>query len=170
MRIVVALALVAALPACGGSSGGSSGGTVGGGGAVVPPPTAAPPVPENNSFAALLNNARVANGAGTVVFDARLGRAAQGHANDMVTNDFFSHTGSDGSTVGQRATAQGYNYSLIGENIAQGQQSVPAVMTAWTNSPGHNANNINPAYEHFALGVAGSGSELTWVLVLGAEQ
>jgi uncharacterized protein YkwD len=164
MRIFACFALIALLPACGGSSGGT------GAPMVTPRPTAAPPVPENNTFAGLLNNVRVANGAGNVTYDARLGRAAQGHANDMVANDFFSHTGSNGSTVGQRATAQGYNWSIIGENIAQGQQTVQSAMNSWTGSPGHHANNINPAFEDFALGVAGTGGEKTWVLVLGAEQ
>jgi uncharacterized protein YkwD len=164
VRIFACIALIAVLPACGGSSGGSNVPMV------TPRPTAAPPVPENNTFAGLLNNVRATHGAGNVVYDARLGRAAQGHANDMVANDFFSHTGSNGSNLGQRVAAQGYNYSIVGENIAQGQQTVQSAMTSWTNSPGHHANNINPAFEDFALGVAGTGSEKTWVLVLGAEQ
>jgi uncharacterized protein YkwD len=42
-------------------------------------------------------------------------------------------------------------------------------MTDWTNSPGHHANNINPAFEDFGLGVTGTGGNRTWVLVLGAE-
>jgi uncharacterized protein YkwD len=135
-----------------------------------PPPTAAPPAPENNSFGALLNGARTTAGAGSVTFDARLGRAAQGHAADLVTNNRFSHTGTNSSTVGDRATAQGYNYTLIGENIARGQQTVQSVMTDWTNSTtGHHENNINPAFEDFGLGVTGTGGNRTWVLVLGAE-
>jgi uncharacterized protein YkwD len=130
-------------------------------------------MPENNTFAGLLNGARLAanNGAGTVTFDDRLGRAAQGHANELVATGRFSHTGSNGSTVGQRATAQGYNWSNIGENIARGQQTAGDAMDAWQNSTtGHKENNLNPAYEDFALGVAGAGGMKTWVLVLGTEQ
>lgn len=165
MRKFAAIVVIAALPACGGSSTGSGGGVVS-----TPPPTAAPPAPENNSFAVLLNNVRVANSAQAVTYDARLGRAAQGHAVDLVTNNRFSHTGTNGSTVGDRATAQGYNWTAIGENIARGQQTVQAAMTAWTNSTtGHHENNINPVYEDFGLGVTGTGGNRTWVLVLGAE-
>jgi uncharacterized protein YkwD len=165
MRIFVALALLALLPACGGSSTGSSGGVV-----TRPPPTAAPPAPENNTFAGLLNNARTTANVGTVTFDARLGRAAQGHADDMVANNFFSHTGSNGSDIGDRVAAQGYNYAIVGENIAQGQQTVQSAMTSWMNSAGHRRNNLDGRFEDFALGVAGTGGEKTWVLVLGAEQ
>lgn len=164
MRIFIAFVMIAALTACGGSSTGSGGGLVS-----QPPPTAAPPAPENNSFGALLNNVRVANSASAVTYDSRLGRAAQGHAVDLVTNNSFSHTGTNGSTVGDRATAQGYNWTAIGENIARGQQTVQSAMTDWTNSPGHHANNINPAFEDFGLGVTGTGGNRTWVLVLGAE-
>jgi uncharacterized protein YkwD len=162
MRFFLALAALAVLPACGGGGSASSSGSTP---IVQPPPNAV----ESNTFAALLNGVRVKNGAGVVTYDARLGLAAQRHANDIVANDFFSHTGSDGSTVGSRAKAAGYNWTEIGENIAQGQQSQEAVMTAWTNSDGHHENNIYTGYEDFALAKAGTGGELTWVLVLGAE-
>jgi uncharacterized protein YkwD len=165
MRTFAAIVMLVALPACGGSSTGAGGGVVS-----QPPPRAAPPAPENNSFATLLNNVRVANSATPVTYDARLGRAAQGHAVDLVTNNSFSHTGTNGSTIGDRARAQGYNYTLIGENIARGQQNVQSVMTDWTNSTtGHHENNIDPRFEDFGLGVTGTGGNRTWVLVLGAE-
>jgi uncharacterized protein YkwD len=118
----------------------------------------------------MLNNVRASNGAGSVTFDARLGRAAQGHANDMLANDFFSHTGSDGSSVGDRVRREGYNWRTVGENIARGQPDEEAVLNAWVNSPGHQANNVNPNFEDFALAKAGSGSKQYWVLVLATER
>jgi len=122
------------------------------------------------SFAGMLNNVRSVNGAAPVTYDARLGAAAQGHANDMLANNFFSHTGSNGSSAGDRITAAGYNWRTYGENIARGQQSEAAVLNAWVNSPGHQRNNVNPNFEDFALARAGSGSQLYWVLVFGAER
>jgi uncharacterized protein YkwD len=163
MRVFLAIAALVILPACGGGSGGSSSGT---GPILLPPP---PSTVENNTFAGLLNGVRVNNGAGTVAYDSRLGVAAQSHANDMVAEGFFSHTGSNGSNVGQRATAAGYNWTLIGENIARGQQSQQEVLTDWTNSSGHHANNINPGYQDFGIAKAGSGNNLHWVLVLGRD-
>lgn len=172
------LALLA-LSACGGA-------TTGGGASVLPtsttpPPTTAPSTggstapttsggADNASFATLLNDVRLVNGASNVAFDARLANAAQGHADDMLANDYFSHTGLNGSSAGDRITAAGYNWRTYGENIARGQQSEEAVMTAWTNSSGHHANNINPNFEDFALAKAGSGSDTYWVLVLASEQ
>ena len=39
-----------------------------------------------------------------------------------------------------------------GENIAAGQRSAVEVNEDWTNSPGHYANMINPAYTKLGVG------------------
>lgn len=89
--------------------------------------------------------------------------AAQQHANDMGMNDFFSHTGSDGSSAGDRITAQGYTWSTYGENIARGQNSPEAVMQSWLNSPGHCANIMNGNFTAFGAGFYANGNY--WVQV-----
>lgn len=58
-------------------------------------------------------------------------RAAVGHSDDMSANNFFSHTGSNGSTLGTRAADAGFESFPLGENIAAGFQSVRAVVLAW---------------------------------------
>ena len=75
-----------------------------------------------------------------------LRQAAFAHSNDMASVNFFSHTGSDGSSAGQRITNAGYNWQAWGENIAAGQTSVPAVMQGWLNSPGHCEGIMNPNF------------------------
>ena len=74
--------------------------------------------------------------------------AAVGHSMDMANNNFFSHTGSDGQSVGYRATGAGYTWSSVGENIAAGLSlsSVSAVVQAWVGSPGHCANLMRSNY------------------------
>lgn len=108
--------------------------------------------------------------ANAVSWDAALAAAAARHSSDMAQNNFFNHTGSDGSTVGLRATAAGYSWSGIGENIAAGYTSVSAVMTGWLSSEGHCNNIMNSAYTHVALAcVAEPGTTYTryWTMVLG---
>lgn len=166
IKQLILMASLAGLSACMGSGGGGVETTSSNVAASLDAMEASP----DQSFAGMLNSVRSVNGAGTVTYDARLGAAAQGHANDMLANTFFSHTGSNGSTVGQRVTAQGYNWITVGENIARGQQSEAEVLAAWVNSPGHQANNVNPNFEDFALARAGSGSQLYWVLVLATER
>ncbi|EAS44093.1 CAP domain-containing protein [Photobacterium profundum] len=75
-----------------------------------------------------------------LTWDTQLEQAAYTHSNDMANYDFFSHTGSDGSSVSTRVTAQGYTWSSVGENIAAGQKDVDAVMKSWIESPGHCLN------------------------------
>lgn len=93
---------------------------------------------------------------------------AYGHSRDMGDYNFFSHTGSDGLTVADRVSNAGYNWTAVGENIAAGQQTVTAVMTAWLNSPGHCANIMRSTYTEFGAAsylVTGSDYPIYWTQV-----
>ena len=159
IRICLVLAL-GFLTACGGAGSTDLNMT-------TPLPTA--PTASDVSFANLLNDVRFTNGVNSVTFNARLTFAAQSHADDMRAQNYFSHTGLDGSSAGDRITAAGYLWKTYGENIAQGQTSQSQVMTAWTNSSAHHANNISSSFDEFGLGRAGSGSSTRWVLVLARD-
>ena len=89
--------------------------------------------------------------------------AAQGHCTDMSNNNFFSHTGSDGSQPWDRMSRAGYSWNFAGENIAVGQTSVADVMSSWMNSPGHRANILDSGFSH--VGVARVGNY--WAQVFG---
>jgi uncharacterized protein YkwD len=72
-----------------------------------------------------------------VSWNAKLLTAASRHSTDMADKNFFSHSGSDGSSGGQRITNAGYTWRMWAENIAAGQMSVDQVMQAWLVSPSH---------------------------------
>lgn len=173
MKRAISVFAMCLMAACGGTGGsGDSGSTAMstmGPPASLQSPVVAPSAPQNTSFAGMLNNVRANAGAGPVSFDARLGRAAQAHANDMLANGYFSHTGLNGSSPGDRITAQGYRWRTYGENIARGQSSEAEVLEAWQNSAGHRQNNENPNFQDFGLARAGD-SRPYWVLVLATEQ
>lgn len=98
--------------------------------------------------------------------------AAARHARDMADNNYFSHTSLDGRTLGQRVTAEGYNWRAVGENIAAGPGSVSAVMQGWLDSPGHCRNIMGSVFTEVAVScVARSGSRYGryWVMVLGTR-
>ncbi|MET0768026.1 MAG: CAP domain-containing protein [Aeromicrobium sp.] len=84
---------------------------------------------------------------GPLRLEAKLSEAARLHAVDMATHDFFSHVGSDGSSLSDRVDAQKYAWSRLGENIAAGQDSPREVVDAWLASPGHCANIMGPFTE-----------------------
>ncbi|MGH1578406.1 CAP domain-containing protein [Planktotalea sp.] len=114
------------------------------------------------SIAPELNAFRVANGKAPLVADARLARAAQAHGDDMVAQGYFSHTGKDGSSVGDRVKRVGYGFCFVAENIAQGQKGALKALAGWQQSEGHRKNMLSPHAMHF--GMAQSGD--MWVMVL----
>lgn len=167
MRHILSLTALVALAACmGGGGTGVTSGAAGAGAGAASGPVAV----DTAGFAELLNGVRAQNGADAVTYDARLAAAAQVHADDMSQNGFFSHVGSDGSTVAERVAAQGYRYRIVAENLAVGHQSEAHVMEGWTNSPGHHQNDINPAFEEFGLSRADGGGRPYWALVLATER
>jgi uncharacterized protein YkwD len=139
-------------------------------------PTASPtptPTPQSRALAyeqqvlALANTERARAGCGPLRLDAALREAAQAHSQDMADNDYFSHTGSDGSSPWDRAAEAGYS-DPSGENIAAGYQTPEDVMAAWMASAGHRANILNCDSREMGLGyVANSSRGPLWTQLFG---
>lgn len=91
-----------------------------------------------------------------LVWNDDLADAALNHAEDMSSKSYFSHTSKDGRTMADRAIAAGYAYKgyrsyTVGENIAEGQNSIQEVMEGWLKSPGHCKNLLNPAFKEIGI-------------------
>jgi uncharacterized protein YkwD len=102
---------------------------------------------------ALVNTARSEAGCGPVRLDPRLNAAASKHSTDMATNDYFSHTGRNGSTFVTRIAAEGYP-TARSENIAAGNATARATVTQWMNSAGHRRNILDCSAKDMGVGVA----------------
>ncbi|NTU79118.1 MAG: CAP domain-containing protein [Chloroflexales bacterium] len=100
----------------------------------------------------LVNSERASAGCGPLSFNQKLTDAAQAHSEDMARNNFFSHTGSDGSSSSQRVTRAGYSWSYTGENVAAGYATADAVMQGWMNSDGHRANILRCSFTEIGIG------------------
>lgn len=123
----------------------------------VPTTVAAPSVQlvaELEAVLAETNAQRVANGLAPFTLEARLTQAAQGHSEDQAAMRLLTHTGSDGSTPGDRITRSGYVWRTWAENAAAGYRDGTAVVIAWMNSAGHRANLMNPQLTEIGLGLA----------------
>jgi len=111
---------------------------------------------ENSAFEQevlkLTNEFRQKNNLDPLSIDQNLEKAADLHTQNMAKQDFFSHTGKDGSKPWDRAGKAGYETRTIGENIAAGYTSPQSVVNGWINSPGHRANMLNPSYNEIGLG------------------
>ena len=99
-----------------------------------------------------------------LAMNAQLLDAARLHSGDMFTNQFQGHNGSDGSTLGQRATASGYPWSSLGENVFSYSKSVwyghAGFNVDWGNGPGgmqsppgHRENIANASFREIGVGV-----------------
>jgi uncharacterized protein YkwD len=110
----------------------------------------------------LIDREREQNGERALTPDVKLQRAAQGHSEEMASQDYFAHVAPDGSTPTQRMRASGYIYSSqigyeVGENIAWGTlwlATPQAIVNAWMASPGHRANILDAHYRDTGIGVS----------------
>jgi uncharacterized protein YkwD len=109
-------------------------------------------VPFAQQVVNIVNQERANAGCAPLTINQQLTTAAQGHSNDMALNDFFSHTGSDGSSPWERMNNAGYQFSYAAENIAAGYPTPQAVVNGWMDSPGHRANILNCILEDTGVG------------------
>jgi hypothetical protein len=111
--------------------------------------------------------------AGPLQLDFELSKAAQVHAVDMKENEFFDHTGSDGSDFSMRIGRTNYMGNPVGENIAAGQTSSQEVVDGWVDSDGHCANIMNANATKIGVGYiehpnpGPDGYQTYWVQVFG---
>jgi uncharacterized protein YkwD len=106
-----------------------------------------------------------------LAWNTQLAAAAQGHSDDMATQNYFSHVSLDGRQFDQRAAAAGYTGGFLAENIAAGQGTLAVTLQTWIASPGHCANLMSPDYKDVALACAsknGTTYGKYWTLMAGA--
>jgi len=131
-------------------------------GSASAPATGTAPPPSQAGFDDMINALRAQAGLPAATPDARLRAAAQAHADDMLRNNYVSHTGRNGSDFAQRMRAAGYASCNPAENIAAGQTSEAAVLASWTGSAAHRRNLLLPGSVQYGLGRAGD----RWVLLI----
>ncbi|GIE86265.1 CAP domain-containing protein [Actinoplanes regularis] len=113
-----------------------------------------PDSPVQQQILALVNWHRARAGCGQVTIDRRLIAAANRHAADMATRDYFEHESPNGERAGDRVSDTGYDWRWYGENIARGQDSPWAAMADWMNSPSHRSNILDCRLDQMGVGLA----------------
>ncbi len=88
-----------------------------------------------------------------LILDNCLTRTSQKYAELIDKENHFSHTGPDGSSPWERASAEGCYAD--GENIAWGSGGVNGALSQWLHSPGHCKNIMG---YHTRMGIGESGS------------
>ncbi|MFZ5646564.1 MAG: CAP domain-containing protein [Bacillota bacterium] len=126
----------------------------------VPGPQPVPPVQGLNSdeqrMLDLVNAARAKEGLKPLEADLTLVKVARLKAQDMIDNNYFSHTSPTYGSPFDMIKAAGVTYRYAGENLA-GAPTVDIAHTNLMNSPGHRANILNPNFTKVGIGVVSGG-------------
>jgi len=135
---------------------------------VTPTQPTVPTTPTDNSVVAyenkvleLVNVERQKAGLSSLKMDEPLRNVARKKSEDMKANGYFDHTSPTYGSPFDMMKTFGISYTMAGENIAMGQKTPEAVVTAWMNSPGHKANILKPGYTYIGVGYVASGSYWT---------
>jgi len=115
-----------------------------------------------SQIASIVNEKRTQNGLAPLTLDSAICSAANIRAKEISV--LFDHTRPNGTRPYTALTEAGIKYGYAAENIASGQRSPQAVMSAWMNSPGHAANILSPSAEKIGIGVyTDSSGIIHWV-------
>lgn len=102
----------------------------------------------NKGIVEWTNNQRATQGLGPLHDNAVLRKAAENKLEDMFDKQYFEHKSPDGKMPSDVIKAVGYEYVIVGENLALGNFKDDQVLVqAWMDSPGHRANILNKKYQ-----------------------
>lgn len=81
---------------------------------------------------------------------------ARNYSEAMGRRDFFSHSGPQGDTVGDRVRDAGFCYQAVAENLAKNYNMPDPVANAvqgWMQSKGHRRNILTPVFRRTGIGI-----------------
>ncbi len=113
----------------------------------------------------LVNAERAKSGLAPLTQNWELSRVARYKSQDMKDNGYFSHQSPVYGSPFQMMRSFGISYRTAGENIAKGQSTPAAVVSAWMSSAGHRANILNESFTQIGVGYVPSGKYWTQMFV-----
>jgi uncharacterized protein YkwD len=136
--------------------------------AINAPPTITALAQDESSLAAAINSQRQDDSIAPLAVDATLTGIARDRSDDQVSRGYFSHTTPDGRTIFDILTADGVNWTLAGENLAEsrGEDPVTAAITGFMHSPEHRDNVLDGGFHHVGVGAAQAADGTTILSVV----
>lgn len=121
-----------------------------------------------------MNRERAARGLAPLRLNARLNAAAQDRARDMFAKHYFEHVSPDGIDPFSWVDREGYDYTVIGENLATGYGTATSVVDGWMDSPGHRENILERDFRDVGIAIAAGSPQPPYggplvVAVYGAQ-
>jgi len=103
------------------------------------------------------NRARIQAGFAPLRSNSKLNTSAKAKTMDMITRGYFEHESPGGKGVADLALTSGYDYIVVGENLARGAFiDADDVVNEWMKSPGHRANMLSTNYQEIGTYAAQS--------------
>ncbi len=100
------------------------------------------------------NIQRTENNLPSLEENPKLDEAAKAKADDLFKYQYFEHISPSGRGPAELAGSAGYDFLVIGENLALGNfENDKKLMAAWMASPGHRANILNSKYSEIGVAV-----------------
>lgn len=110
----------------------------------------------------LHNEERLKSRLPALVLDNKLSQYAQKHAEYMAKNNSLVH-----SSMSKLQKVN--NDSIVGENIAWGQETEKSVMSSWMWSPGHRWNILGSSYKKIGIGIKKDKNDrIYWCVVFSS--
>lgn len=98
------------------------------------------------------NRERIKAGLAPLSVNTNLNTSAAIKTQDMIARHYFEHISPSGEGVSDLGTRVGYDYIVIGENLALGDfKNADELLDAWMKSPGHRANILNANYHEVGV-------------------
>jgi uncharacterized protein YkwD len=98
------------------------------------------------------NRERIARDLPPLQVNTKLTESAMRKTNDMIARQYFEHDSPNGKGVSDLGREVGYDYVVMGENLALGNFATSDdVVKAWMDSPGHRANMLSSNYQEIGV-------------------
>lgn len=102
----------------------------------------------------LTNKERTDRRLSSLTENSTLKAVAQKKLLDLFTKQYFAHESPDGKQASDLAKEAGYDFLMVGENLAVGTFDTPEeLVRAWMESKGHRENILNKNYQEIGIAV-----------------
>jgi len=108
---------------------------------------------ESKQIIVLTNDIRTNLNIEQLIESQTLNDTAFAKAQDMLINQYFAHIDNSNRGLSFWLAKANYDYAVAGENLAMGFSDAASVVKAWTESPTHYANLIDPDYSEIGAGM-----------------
>lgn len=114
----------------------------------------------------IINSKRIENGSSPLSVNNKLIIASNNKAKYLIENKTFEHN-SKNKKFSDWAKESGYEYSFIGENLAENFKTSDAVIEAWLKSESHKENLLNKNFTETGISVAELDGRIVVVQIFG---